>query len=61
MPMALGAWVCNCALKLTRILTVDDHQVLRKRLTALINPESDLQLVAEELNGEETIEAFRSC
>lgn len=58
MPMALGASVCNCAPKPTRILTVDDH--LRKRLAALINPESDLQLVAEVLNGEETIEAFRS-
>jgi DNA-binding NarL/FixJ family response regulator len=43
-----------------RILTVDDHPVLRKGLAALVNTEPDLKLVAEASNGKEAIEAFRS-
>ena len=58
MPIVLGGSVCNCAPKRIRILTVDDHQVLRKRLAALIDPEPDLKLVAQALNAKETIEAF---
>jgi len=45
---------------LIRILTVDDHPLLRKGIAALVNAESDLKLVAEASNGEEAIEAFRS-
>jgi DNA-binding NarL/FixJ family response regulator len=45
---------------LIRILTVDDHPLLRKGIAALVNSEPDLKLVAEAANGEEAIEAFRS-
>jgi DNA-binding NarL/FixJ family response regulator len=45
--------------KVLRILTVDDHPVLRKGLAALINAEPDLKLVAEASNGKEAIAAFR--
>jgi len=42
-----------------RILTVDDHALLRKGIAALVNAESDMKLVAEASNGEEAIEKFR--
>jgi DNA-binding NarL/FixJ family response regulator len=45
---------------LIRILTVDDHPILRKGLAALVNAEPDLKLVAEASNGKEAVEAFRS-
>ena len=45
---------------LIRILTVDDHPLLRKGIAALVNPEPDLKLIAEASNGKEAIEAFRS-
>jgi DNA-binding NarL/FixJ family response regulator len=43
-----------------RILTVDDHPLLRKGVAALIEAEDDLKLVAEASTGKEAIEAFRS-
>lgn len=43
-----------------RILTVDDHPLLRKGIAALVNAEADMKLVAEASNGEEAIVAFRS-
>lgn len=42
-----------------RVLTVDDHPLLRKGIAALIAGEPDMQLVAEAVNGEEAIAAFR--
>ena len=45
---------------LIRILTVDDHPLLRKGIAALVNAEPDMKLIAEASNGEEAIEAFRS-
>lgn len=44
---------------LIRILTVDDHPLLRKGISALVNAESDMKLIAEASNGHEAIEAFR--
>ena len=45
---------------LIRILSVDDHPLLRKGIAALVNAETDMKLVAEASNGEEAIEKFRS-
>ena len=45
---------------LIRILTVDDHPLLRKGIVALVDGEADLKIVAEARNGKEAIEAFRS-
>ncbi len=42
-----------------RILTVDDHALLREGIAALVNAECDMKLVGEASNGEEAIEQFR--
>lgn len=44
---------------LIRILTVDDHPLLRKGIAALVNAEDDMKLIAEASSGEEAIEKFR--
>ena len=49
----------SSAPKLIRILTVDDHPLLRKGIAALVNAEPDMKLVAEAPNGQEAIESFR--
>jgi DNA-binding NarL/FixJ family response regulator len=42
-----------------RILTVDDHPVVRQGIASLIATESDLKVVAEAANGREAIQQFR--
>jgi DNA-binding NarL/FixJ family response regulator len=42
-----------------RILTVDDHPLLRAGIAALIGTQSDMELVAEASTGREAIERFR--
>jgi DNA-binding NarL/FixJ family response regulator len=42
-----------------RILSVDDHGLLREGIAALIANQSDLELVAEASNGREAVELFR--
>jgi len=46
--------------RLIRILSVDDHPLLRKGIAALVNNENDMKLVAEASSGEEAIEKFRA-
>ena len=46
-------------LRKIRILTVDDHALLREGIAAMVNGESDMKLVAEASNGKEAIEKFR--
>jgi DNA-binding NarL/FixJ family response regulator len=42
-----------------RVLTVDDHALLREGIAALINGECDMKLVADACNGRDAIEKFR--
>jgi DNA-binding NarL/FixJ family response regulator len=43
-----------------RVLSVDDHALLRKGVAAVINAEPDMKLVAEACSGEDAIEKFRA-
>jgi DNA-binding NarL/FixJ family response regulator len=42
-----------------RILTVDDHALLRKGIAALVNAEPDMKLIAEASTGAEAIKEFK--
>jgi DNA-binding NarL/FixJ family response regulator len=42
-----------------RVLSVDDHPLLREGIAALVNAESDMKLIAEASNGQDAIEKFR--
>jgi DNA-binding NarL/FixJ family response regulator len=44
---------------LIRILTVDDHPLLREGIAALVKAEADMELAAEASDGEEAIKQFR--
>jgi DNA-binding NarL/FixJ family response regulator len=43
-----------------RVLSVDDHPLLREGIAALIGNQTDMRLVAEACNGREALELFRS-
>jgi DNA-binding NarL/FixJ family response regulator len=42
-----------------RVLTVDDHPLMREGIAAIIRNEPDMQLVAEAATGREAIQIFR--
>src|SRR6202165_6356555 len=42
-----------------KVLSVDDHPLLREGIAVLVNAESDMKLVAEAFNGQDAIEKFR--
>jgi DNA-binding NarL/FixJ family response regulator len=42
-----------------RILTVDDHQLLREGIAAVLEGQPDMVLIAQASNGREAIESFR--
>src|SRR5208282_5737631 len=42
-----------------KVLSVDDHALLREGIAAMVNAESDMKLVAEASNGQDAIEKFR--
>ena len=44
-----------------RILTVDDHPLIRVGIATLVAPESDMKVVGEASNGREGIAKFREC
>lgn len=43
-----------------RILTVDDHALLREGIAAVLEGQADMRLVGQASNGREAIESFRS-
>jgi len=43
-----------------KVLTVDDHPLLREGIAAVLQGEGDIVLVAEATNGEQAIESFRT-
>jgi len=45
--------------KLIRILTVDDHALMRIGIATLVNAEPDMKLIGEACNGREAVERFR--
>jgi two-component system NarL family response regulator len=42
-----------------RILVVDDHNIVRQGLVALLNTVSDLKVIAEASDGQEAVEVYR--
>src|ERR1041385_8836331 len=49
----------NIEIRTIRILTADDHALLRQGIAALVEIEPDMELVAQAATGREAIEQFR--
>jgi DNA-binding NarL/FixJ family response regulator len=43
-----------------RVMVVDDHAIVRRGLTALVNSEPDMSVVAEAEDGRQAVEMFRA-
>src|SRR4026209_1525815 len=56
----LGGRAMSDDTKQIKIMTVDDHPILRQGIAALIADEPDMTLVAEATNGREAIQQFRA-
>src|SRR5262245_27305983 len=54
-------WLLSMSASATpiRILTVDDHSLLRDGIAALVSTQPDMEIVAEASNGTDAIELFR--
>ena len=48
------------ASKKIRVLSVDDHPLLREGIAAVLQGEEDISLVGEAANGQEAVESFRA-
>src|SRR5580658_11007784 len=42
-----------------RVLSVDDHPIVREGIAALIARQSDMELIAEAANGREAVDLYR--
>ncbi len=66
-PTSVDVRACECAIidsvmhlpPSIRVLTVDDHPLIRSGLEVVLGNEADMQLVAEASNGEEALEMHR--
>jgi DNA-binding NarL/FixJ family response regulator len=54
-----GAIVSSGNTKPIRILTADDHALLRQGIASLVELESDMEMVAEAATGREAVEKFK--
>src|SRR5450432_4176769 len=50
----------NAAPSQIRILSVDDHPILREGVAALVGGQADMSVAAEATNGREAIQQFRA-
>jgi two-component system, NarL family, response regulator len=51
--------VSNAQQEVIRILTVDDHQLLREGIVAVLERQEDMSVVGQAASGREAIESFR--